>query len=191
MLNVESTTADTRRLPSPDRSLKLTPLELRQIKLSTALRGYDKAEVNTLLLEAADGYEQALRDNDRLKTDIIRLEAALAQHKELESSLKATLLSAQKVSDDMRDNANHEAARIVREAEGKADLLLRRAQARLEDAQREIDTLLIRRREAEASVEGVISVLRGAADFIREQEQRERSSEKVVPHRPRVEAAAV
>ena len=184
------TTADTRRLPSPDRSLKVTPLDLRQMKLSTAMRGYDKAEVTSLMLEAADGYEQALRDNDKLRTDIIRLEAALAQHRELEGSLKTTLMSAQRVADDMRDNATSEAARIVREAEGKAELLMQRAQARAEDAQREIDAMAVKRHEAETGVEAIISVLHHTLDFIRQQEQRERAFDKVVPHRPRVDAAA-
>jgi len=183
------TTADTRRLPAPDRSLKVTPLDLRQMKLSTAMRGYDKAEVTQLLLEAADGYEQALRDNDKLRTDLIRMEAALTQHRELEGSLKTTLMSAQRVSDDMRDNANSEAARIIREAEGKAELLLQRAQARVEDVQREIDALTVKRREAETGVETIISVLHNTLDFIRQQEQRERAFDKVVPHRPRMEAA--
>ena len=183
------TTADTRRLPAPDRSLKVTPLDLRQMKLSTAMRGYDKAEVTQLLLEAADGYEQALRDNDKLRTDLIRMEAALTQHRELEGSLKTTLMSAQKVSDDMRDTANSEAARIIREAEGKAELLLQRAQARAEDVQREIDALTVKRREAETGVEAIISVLHNTLDFIRQQEQRERAFDKVLPHRPRMEAA--
>ena len=183
------TTADTRRLPAPDRSLKVTPLDLRQMKLSTAMRGYDKAEVTQLLLEAADGYEQALRDNDKLRTDLIRMEAALTQHRELEGSLKTTLMSAQRVSDDMRDNANSEAARIIREAEGKAELLLQRAQARVEDVQREIDALTVKRREAETGVETIISVLHNTLDFIRQQEQRERAFDNVVPHRPRMEAA--
>lgn len=183
------TTADTRRLPAPDRSLKVTPLDLRQMKLSTAMRGYDKAEVTSLMLEAADGYEQALRDNDRLRTDIIKLEAALALHRELEGSLKSTLMSAQRAADDMRDNATSESARIVREAEGKAELLIQRAQARAEDVQREIDALLLKRREAETGVEAVISVLHNTLDFIRQQDQRERPFDKVVLHRPRMEAA--
>jgi cell division initiation protein len=191
LLTADATTptADTRRLPAPDRSLKVTPLDLRQMKLSTAMRGYDKAEVTSLMLEAADGYEQALRDNDRLRTDIIRLEAALAQHRELEGSLRTTLMSAQKVADDMRENANSEAGRIIREAEGKAELLLQRAQARVEDIQREVDALMIKRREAETGVETIISVLHNTLDFIRQQEQRERPVDKVVSHRPWMEAA--
>jgi cell division initiation protein len=184
-----SVIADTRRLPSPDRSLKVTPLDLRQMKLSTALRGFDKAEVTSLMLEAADGYEQALRDNERLRQDLARLDASLTQYRELEGSLKTTLMSAQSVADNIRNNASAEAARILREAEGSAELLTRRAQAGLEDIQREIDGLRLKRREAEAAVESIISALHNTIEFIREQEQRDRQHDNVVPHRPRIEAA--
>jgi cell division initiation protein len=173
---------DARRLPSLDRHLSVSPLDLRQAKFGTAMRGFDRAEVTSLLLEAADGYEQALRENDRLRQELLRLEASLNQYRELEGGLKSTLLSAQKVADDVRENAAQEGARIVREAEGRAELLVQKAQARSEDVQREIDGLRIKRREAESNLEGIISALRQTIEFIREQEQRE---QRVVPHRPR------
>jgi cell division initiation protein len=141
--------------------------------------------VTTFLLEAADGYDQALRENERLRHDLVRLEASISQYRELESSLKSTLMTAQKVGDDMRETASQEAARIVREAEGRADLLLQRAQARHEDVQREIDGLRMKRREAQSNLESLIAALHNTIDFIREQEQRERG----VPNRPPLEAA--
>ena len=58
---------ESRRLPSPDRHSAPTPLDVRQAKFNTAMRGYEKSEVNAFLLETADGYEQALRENDRLR----------------------------------------------------------------------------------------------------------------------------
>ena len=36
--------------------MKVTPLDLRQTHLSTALRGFDRDEVRTLLTDAADDY---------------------------------------------------------------------------------------------------------------------------------------
>src|SRR5918998_1582990 len=141
----------------PERQLKVTPLDVRQSRFKTVMRGFDKAEVTSLLEAVADDYENALRENDRLRQDLARLETSLTQHRELEGSLKNTLISAQKVADDMRETAQAEAARVVREAEGRADLLLQKAQARLEDVQRELDGLKMKRREAETSIESIIS----------------------------------
>ena len=176
---------DARRLPSPERHLTVTPLDLRQPRFAAAMRGFDRNEVITFLEEAANDYENALRENDRLRQDIARLEASLNQYRELEGSLKTTLMSAQKVADDMRENATQEAARIVREAEGRAELLLEKGQARLEDVERETDSLRLKRREAQTSIEATISTLQNTLDFVREQERRERET-RVVPHRPHV-----
>lgn len=170
----------------PERPMKVTPLDVRQSRFKTAMRGYDRSEVTALLEAVAGDYEEALRENDRLRHEVSRMEAALSQHRELEGSLKSTLISAQKVADDMRETAQAEAARVMREAEGRAELLLQKAQARLEDVQREIDGLKMKRREAETNIEAVISALHNTLDFIREQETRE---EKIVVHRPRVEMA--
>ena len=170
-----------------ERQLKVTPLDLRQPRFKTAMRGFDRADVTTLLEAVADDYENALRENDRLRQQLDKLEASLTQHRELEGSLKSTLISAQKIADDMRETANAEAARIVREAEGRAELILQKSQARLEDVQREIDGLNMKRREAETSIESIISTLHNTMEFIREQDGRD---EKVILHRRPIEVAA-
>jgi len=173
--------AETRRLPTPDRHSAPTPLDVRQAKFTTALRGYEKAEVNAFLLEAADGYEQAMRENERLRQDLIRLEASIRQYRELEGALKNTLMSAQKVSEDMKENAKLEAARILREAEGQADILLLRTQSQLEDVQRAIDGLRAKRRESEVALGSMITTLQNTLEFVREQDQRERHVELMRP----------
>ena len=146
------------------------------------MRGYERAEVNSFLLEAADGYEQATRENERLRQEVARLEASLSQYRELEGALKGALMSAQKVSDDMKETASLDAARIIREAEGRAELITQKAQASLEDVQREIDGLRLKRRESEVALESIIAALHNTLEFVREQDQREQH--RVVSHRP-------
>jgi len=179
------TTGEPRlRITSPERNISITPLEMRQARFTAAFRGYDKADVTSFLQEAADGFDQAMRENERLRMEIVRLEASLDQFRQLEGSLKTTLLTAQKVADDMRENAHQESQRIVREAEGRADLMVQKAQAKTEDIEREIDGLRIKRREAETNLEATISALHNTLDFIREQDGRERE-DRVVQHWPK------
>ena len=160
---------DNRRLPTPERTLSVSPLDLRQTRFQTALRGYDRNEVRNFLMEAAESYEEAVRENERLRQEVGRLESMLRQYRQLESTLNTTLVSAQKVAEDMRANAVEESARIVREAEGRAELITLGAQAHIEDIQREIDGLKQRRREAETHLESMISALHSTLDFVREQ----------------------
>ena len=161
------------RLPSPDRNLAVTPLDMRQAKFGVALRGFNRAAVTAFLQDAAEGYEQALRENDRLRMEVARLDASLIQYRDLEGSLKSTLMTAQKTADDVRESAAQEAARLVREAEGRAELLMEKTQARMNDVQRDIDTLRMKRREAESNLESLIAALRNTIACINDQEQRE------------------
>lgn len=72
----------------------------------------------------------------------------------------------------------------MREAQGRSDLLLEKTQARLEDVQREIDGLKLKRRDVETTIESTIQTLRNTLEFVREQEARERE-DKILLHRPR------
>ena len=164
--------------------MKVTPLDLRQQRFNTVMRGYDRSEVNAFLAEAADDYENAIRENDRLRQEMSKLELVLKEHRSQEINLRNTLLTAQKLADDIKDNAQHEAARILREAEGRSDLLLHKSQSRLEDVQREIDGLRMKRREVETSLEGIIATINNTITFVREQDAAHRE-EKILLHRPR------
>jgi cell division initiation protein len=167
--------------------MKVTPLDLRQTKFKTVMRGYDRGEVQAFLLEVADDYENALRDMDKLRQETTKLDAVLSEHRGQERNLRNTLLTAQKHADDVRENAQKEAGLIIREAEGQRDLILQKAQARLDEVQREIDSLRHKRREVENDIESLVKALNGTLEFIREQDARARD-ERVLLHRPRAAA---
>src|SRR5262245_34246768 len=139
--------------------MNVTPLDLRQQRFRTAFRGFDRVEVATFLAAVADDYEQALRETDRLRQDLARLDALLNEHREREKDLRATLTTAQRVADDIKSQADQESKRIIRDAESRADLLLDKAQGRLEDVQREIDGLRLKRKDVETTVEALIQGL--------------------------------
>jgi cell division initiation protein len=153
--------------------MNVSPLDLRQQRFHSRFRGFDKIEVTSFLAAVAEDYEQALRETDRLRQDLARMEAVLSEHRQHEQNLRSTLMTAQKLSEDLKGTAEKEADRIVREAEGRAHLLLEKTQARLEDVQREIDGMRLKRRDVETTIESTIQALRNTLDYVREQDQRE------------------
>jgi cell division initiation protein len=169
--------------------MKVTPLDLRQQRFQTVMRGYDRGEVNAFLAEAADDYENALRENDRLRQELAKTEALIEEHRTQEKNLRNTLLTAQKLADEITANAQQEAGRILRDAEGRADLLLQKSQSRVEEVQREIDGLRLKRKDVETSLESIISALYNTIEFVREQDNKHRE-EKILLHRPRQADAA-
>ena len=164
--------------------MNISPLDLRQQRFRRAVRGFDPVEVTSLLTAVADDYEQALRETDKLRTELTRMEALLNEHREHEKSLRNTLMTAQRLADEIKEHADQEAKRVVREAEARADLLLQKSAIRLEDVQREIDGLKLKRREVETSIEATIQTLRNTLDYVRERDDRD-AEEKVLLHRPR------
>jgi len=168
----------------PERVMRITPLDMRQQRFKAAVRGYDKTEVVAFLTEAADDYEHAMREVDRLRSDLMRTQALLAEHRERENSLRDTLLTAQRVSEELKENAQTESKLIVREAQGRADLLLQKAQVRLEELDRDVNEMKLRRRDAEGMLEATIQAIYRALEFVRDQDQT-RGDEKVLLHRPR------
>lgn len=174
---------DTPAAP-PERIMRVSPLDLRQQRFKQVLRGYDRAEVVAFLTEAADDYEQALLEIDRLREDVRRLEALLAEHREREANLRNTLLTAQRLADEIKQSAHTEAKLIVREAEGRADMILQKANGRLDEVERDINEMRLRRRSVEGSLEASIQSLYSALEFIREQDK-SREDGQVLLHRPR------
>jgi cell division initiation protein len=173
--------AQTGSVPA-ERVMRIAPLDLRQPRFRTAVRGFDKTEVVAFLTEAADDYEHALREIDRLRQDLQRMEGLLAEHRDRENNLRNTLLTAQRLADEVKTSAQNEGKMIVREAQGRADLLLQKAQGRLEEIERDINELRLRRRDVEGSLEASIQSLYRALEFIRDQDKPE---ERVLLHRPR------
>lgn len=170
--------------------MKVTPLDLRQAKLRVTMRGYDRNEVDALLNEVADDYEQALREADRLHQELLRLEAVVTEHREHERNLRNTLLTAQRLSDEIREHAERESHRVLEDAESRAELILQKSQGRIDEVQRDIDGLKLKRRDVETTLHSTIATLRNALEFVREQEQKERD-DKILLHRPRTQEPPV
>jgi cell division initiation protein len=168
----------------PERVMRISPMDMRQQRFRSAFRGYDRTEVVAFLTEAADDYEHAMREIDRLRGDLMRMEALLSEHRQRENNLRDTLLTAQRVSEGLKETAQGEAKMIVREAQGRADLLLQKAQLRLEELDRDVNELKLRRRDAEGSLESSIQALYRALEFVRDQDD-SRGEDNVLLHRPR------
>src|SRR5262249_61986257 len=77
-------------------TMNVSPLDLRQQRFSNALRGFDKVEVTSFLMAVADDYEQALRETDRLKQEVSRLEGIVGGHRGQEKSRQSTLVTARR-----------------------------------------------------------------------------------------------
>ncbi len=118
--------------------MQLTPLEITQREFRRILRGYDPEEVRHFIESVADDLGNLLKENAAHVERIAELQERVQALESQEESLRNTLVTAQRMTEEIKANAKREADLIVREAEGKAQRLTAEAQARTGDVHKEI-----------------------------------------------------
>ncbi len=126
----------------------LTPLDIQKQTFRRVFKGYEPEDVRGYLQSIAEEIERLVRDVDRLSRDNSMMREDLEEHSQRERILKDTLLSAQKVSEEVRANAHKEAELIVKDAELVAERVVGQAMSRVADIERAIQDLKIERRVA-------------------------------------------
>ena len=122
--------------------MKLTPLDVRkQTFKKKGMGGLDPAEVQAFREMVAVELEELVRENTSLAERLQGLDGKIEDYRRMEKTLQDTLLSAQKTSDELRENAERRAELLIKEAQFKADQIIGEARARLMDLQRQIADL--------------------------------------------------
>ena len=103
-----------------DGSMSMTPVEIRHVNLSRRPFGYERMAVDRLLEEIAASFENVWRERADLRDEVEELEGELTRHREIEGALRNTLLSAERMADDVRSQAHREAEVIIGEARARA-----------------------------------------------------------------------
>jgi cell division initiation protein len=112
--------------------MALTPVELRHIKLSRSPLGYNRRGVDELMDDIVDSFEEVWRERADLAEKIERLEDDLVRYRELETLLRTTLVSAERASQDLKEQARRETQVLLDEAHAEARRVRRDAVADLE-----------------------------------------------------------
>ena len=125
--------------------MSLTPVELRHISLGRALFGYSRTAVDKLIDDVVESFENVWRDRADLADKIEHLEEDLIRHRELETLLRKTLVSAERAAQELKEQAKREADLTLAEAHAEARRITRDATASLEHLRgeaRRVRTLL-------------------------------------------------
>jgi cell division initiation protein len=112
--------------------MALTPVEIRHVKLGRALLGYKRTQADELLDDIVVSFEDVWRERADLADKVEQLEDDLVRYKELEALLRTTLVSAEKASAEMKEQARREADLILSEAHAEARAVVRAAVAERE-----------------------------------------------------------
>ena len=145
--------------------MRITPMDIRQQQFTVRMfRGFDVQEVDTFLEDLATDYETLLKENTLLKEQLQTLEERARGLENRERVLQETLLTTQKVMEEMKESARREAALVVREAEMKGEALVEAARTAEASIRAEVEALKRMRRQLAESVRSTIEMYQRLLD---------------------------
>src|SRR5260370_3081901 len=150
--------------------MKISPMDIQRQTFARKFRGVDPEEVRTYLSLVAEEVAAVQRDRDTFEQQVQQLHGLIDEHREREVILKNTLLTAQRVSEEIRENARKQSQVLVHEAELHADPLLELAQDRAHEVERGILDLRAQRSAIRTDIRALVTRLTHLLDLQEEAE---------------------
>ncbi|MBN2361442.1 MAG: DivIVA domain-containing protein [Deltaproteobacteria bacterium] len=140
--------------------MKITPLDIQQQRFRTVFRGLDKGEVDAFLNLVASEVEALNRRVHEIEEENRRQRNLLDEYRDREQTLKETMITAQKITEDIKASAHKEADIILANAEIAAERVVAAAQARLTALLEDINELKRQRTVFLERLRGVLATHR-------------------------------
>lgn len=122
--------------------MKISPMDIQQQQFKGKMfGGLDAEDVDAFLQSVAGEMEELTRENGELKERLTRNAAAMAEMEAREGQLRETMLAAQRITEEMKANAQKEAHLVVSEAELKGERILADAEKKLVELSNQIQEL--------------------------------------------------
>jgi cell division initiation protein len=153
--------------------MRITPLDIQQKQFPMKLRGFDVEEVYAFLEIVREEMEDLLRDNASLKENVQRLESQIKGYRDMETTLRETLMTAQQMVEDYKTNTRKEAELLLKEAELKSDSIMKEAQEKVIKIHEDIVDLKGIRRHFKEEIKRLVESHLKMLDFDREREEEE------------------
>ena len=112
--------------------MALAPVELPHVRFHRALLGYRPSSVDRLLEEVRESFEEVWRERAELRDKVEQLETEIERHREVESLLRETLMSAERTAHELKGQAKRDAEQIVEAAHADARAITQEALAERE-----------------------------------------------------------
>ncbi len=136
--------------------MPLAKIDVENKHFGRRLRGYDREEVEAFMQEVAESMGELADVRVRQEECIARQEEALNEHRQREAVLRDTLLSTQKMVEEIKTTARKEAELIVEEARMRAREIVQQAHMRLAQIHDDITELKRQRTQFEVKLRSLL-----------------------------------
>lgn len=137
-------------------SSNIKPNDILQKKFSPSRRGLKPDEVYDFLSLIASEFEKLLQQNKTLSSKAKELEEAIDEYRNMEATLKSTLISSQRIAQQVKEDAEREGNVIIRESELEAERIIQKAKQRKDRLEEETFQLLNQHRRFRAEFVSLI-----------------------------------
>ena len=120
----------------------IAPIEIENKEFKKGLWGYWEDEVDEFLDLVKEDYEQLYRENADLKEKIRLYQEQINKYENIEETLNATLITAQRAAEDTCSAANRKSKIIVEEADLKARQIIEQANNEVIEIRREYHSMV-------------------------------------------------
>ncbi len=121
--------------------MSLTPIEIKNKSFGKGIAGYSRDEVKAFLIQISKEIEELRNERATLAQKNDELSIKLGGYEKHENLLKETLITAQKATTDIRDNARKESELVITKAKIDAENLKKDALEQIRKIQEKINEL--------------------------------------------------
>jgi len=118
--------------------VKLSPLDVRHMEFERGAMGYRQRAVREFLERLADEIEDVLRELQGLRQALVERDATIEDLRATEAELKRAVVAAERIGNEIKEQARSEAAAITRHARRERVHVLQETTAELEAARSEL-----------------------------------------------------
>jgi len=151
--------------------MRITPLDVRGHRFAVRMRGYDREEVQSFLNFVSEEFEKVVNEASRLKEESSQLKATLGDLTERERILKETLFTAQKLSEDIKEEAKKEGRLVLREADLRGQKIIEQVQKKVSQMEDSIRGLKMERDAFERKLRSLLEQHLKLLEMHREEEE--------------------
>lgn len=111
----------------------ITPMEIQNKKFDKAVMGYDKEDVNDFISFLSEDYETLYKQSIENEQKIKKLQEQVETYKNMDETMKNTLIVAQSTAETMQKNAQEKAELIIKDAEAQARNIIESAKKKADE----------------------------------------------------------
>lgn len=112
----------------------LTPMDIETVEFKkTPFKGYSAEEVDLFLDKIIMEFERLYKDNAKLQDKLDASQEVIRHYKDLEDTIKSSIVRAEKTADETVKNATARAEQVISSAEERAQHIINDAQVQAQN----------------------------------------------------------